>query len=251
MRFKFSKEIEFFLKKFFFPEPVLLKRRLERSIKNKDENEIDLLKRFIKPGTDSIDVGVYRGVYSYEMSKYSKKVHSFEPNPLIFKYINKNLKKISNNIDLYNFALSNENKVSNLRIPIRNKKINKENYEEHYLMGRATVHELNNFQNYEKFEITLKKIDDFNFDNEISFMKIDVEGHEMEVIEGGKLFIKKNKPVLLVEIEERHSKKNIHHSIDYINGLGYNSYFYDENNLKKTSELKNMKLFTNFIFLPY
>ena len=251
MRFKFHKEIEFFLKKFFFPEPVLLKRRLERSIKNKDENEIDLLKRFIKPGTDSIDVGVYRGVYSYEMSKYSKKVHSFEPNPLIFKYINKNLKKISNNIDLYNFALSNENKVSNLRIPIRNKKINKENYEEHYLMGRATVHELNNFQNYEKFEITLKKIDDFNFDNEISFMKIDVEGHEMEVIEGGKLFIKKNKPVLLVEIEERHSKKNIHHSIDYINGLGYNSYFYDENNLKKTSELKNMKLFTNFIFLPY
>ena len=251
MRFKFHKEIEFFLKKFFFPEPVLLKRRLERSIKNKDENEIDLLKRFIKPGTDSIDVGVYRGVYSYEMSKYSKKVHSFEPNPLIFKYINKNLKKISNNIDLYNFALSNENKVSNLRIPIRNKKIDKENYEEHYLMGRATVHELNNFQDYEKFEITLKKIDDFNFDNEISFMKIDVEGHEMEVIEGGKLFIKKNKPVLLVEIEERHSKKNIHHSIDYINGLGYNSYFYDENNLKKTSELKNMKLFTNFIFLPY
>ena len=251
MRFKFHKEIEFFLKKFFFPEPVLLKRRLERSIKNKDENEIDLLKRFIKPGTDSIDVGVYRGVYSYEMSKYSKKVHSFEPNPLIFKYINKNLKKISNNIDLYNFALSNENKVSNLRIPIRNKKINKENYEEHYLMGRATVHELNNFQDYEKFEITLKKIDDFNFDNEISFMKIDVEGHEIEVIEGGKLFIKKNKPVLLVEIEERHSKKNIHHSIDYINGLGYNSYFYDENNLKKTSELKNMKLFTNFIFLPY
>ena len=251
MRFKFHKEIEFFLKKFFFPEPVLLKRRLERSIKNKDENEIDLLKRFIKPGTDSIDVGVYRGVYSYEMSKYSKKVHSFEPNPLIFKYINKNLKKISKNIDLYNFALSNENKVSNLRIPIRNKKINKENYEEHYLMGRATVHELNNFQNYEKFEITLKKIDDFNFDNEISFMKIDVEGHEIEVIEGGKLFIKKNKPVLLVEIEERHSKKNIHHSIDYINGLGYNSYFYDENNLKKTSELKNMKLFTNFIFLHY
>lgn len=251
MRFKFHKEIEFFLKKFFFPEPVLLKRRLERSIKNKDENEIDLLKRFIKPGTDSIDVGVYRGVYSYEMSKYSKKVHSFEPNPLIFKYINKNLKKISSNIDLYNFALSNENKVSNLRIPIRNKKIDKENYEEHYLMGRATVHELNNFQDYEKFEITLKKIDDFNFDNEISFMKIDVEGHEIEVIEGGKLFIKKNKPVLLVEIEERHSKKNIHHSIDYINGLGYNSYFYDENNLKKTSELKNMKLFTNFIFLPY
>ena len=251
MRLKFNKEIEFFLKKFFFTESFLLKRRLERSIKKRDENEIDLLKRFIKPGTDSIDVGVYRGVYSYEMSKYSKKVHSFEPNPLIFNYINENLKKISKNIDLYNFALSNESSVLDLKVPIRNKKFDKENYEEHYLMGRATVHELNNFQDYEKFKATSKKIDDFNFDNEISFIKIDVEGHEIEVIEGGKLIIKKNKPVLLVEIEERHSKKDVHHSIDYINGLGYNSYFYEKNDLKKTSELKNMKLLTNFIFLPH
>ena len=251
MRLKFNKEIEFFIKKFFFSESFLLKRRLERSIKKRDENEIELLKRLIKPGTDSIDVGVYRGVYSYEMSKYSKKVHSFEPNPLIFKYINKNLKKISNNIDLYNLALSNENRVLDLKIPIRNKKFDKKNYEEHYLMGRATIHELNNFQNYEKFKINSKKIDDFNFDNEISFIKIDVEGHEIQVIKGGKLIIKKNKPVLLVEIEERHSKKKVHHSIDYINELGYKSYIYDENNLKKTSELKNMKLFTNFIFLPH
>ena len=60
MRLKFNKEIEFFIKKFFFSESFLLKRRLERSIKKKDENEIELLKRFIKPGTDSIDVGVYR-----------------------------------------------------------------------------------------------------------------------------------------------------------------------------------------------
>ena len=30
---------------------------------------------------------------------------------------------------------------------------------------------------------------------------------EIEVIEGRKFIIKKNKPILLVEIEERHSKK--------------------------------------------
>ena len=37
MRLKFNKEIEFFIKKFFFSESFLLKRRLERSIKKKDE----------------------------------------------------------------------------------------------------------------------------------------------------------------------------------------------------------------------
>ena len=156
MRFRFNKEIEFFFKKFFLPEAFLLKKRLQRSIKKNDEEEINLVKRFIKPGTDSIDVGVYRGVYSYEMSKYSQTVHSFEPNPIIFRYIDKNLKKFIKNIHLYNFALSNQNKTINLKVPIRNSNSNKENYEEYYEMGRATIHKENKFENYENFEIQTK-----------------------------------------------------------------------------------------------
>ncbi len=157
MRLKFNKEIEFFFKKFFFPEGFLLKRRLQRSIKRNDEQEINLVKKFIKSGTDSIDVGVYRGVYSYEMSKYSEKVHSFEPNPIIFKYINKNLKKFIKNIHLYNFALSNQNKTINLKIPIRNSNSNKEIFEEYYEMGKATIHNENNFENYKVIEMYYKE----------------------------------------------------------------------------------------------
>jgi len=40
MRIKFHKEIEFFLKKIFFSQSFLLKRRLDRAIKNNEENEI-------------------------------------------------------------------------------------------------------------------------------------------------------------------------------------------------------------------
>ena len=250
MRLKFNKQIEFFIKKYFFPESFLFKRRLERSIKNKDENEIELLERFIEPGTDSIDVGVYRGVYSYEMSKYSKNVHSFEPNPIIFEYINKNLKKIINNIFLYNYALSNKNEVIDLKVPIRNEKYNRENFEEFYELGRATIHQENTFKRYEKFQITSKKIDEFNFKNNISFIKIDVEGHELEVIKGGEEIISKNKPILLVEIEERHSQSKVSDTINYINKLGYISHYYDNKILKKTSELNNLSLFNNYIFLP-
>ncbi len=249
MRFKFNKKIEFFIKKNILPEAFLLRRRLERSIKKNDEDEIKLVKDFIKPGTDSIDVGVYRGVYSYEMSKYSKNVHSFEPNPIIFKYINKNLKKFIKNIVLYNYALSNENKSINLKVPIRDSNYSKENYEEYYQMGRATIHDKNIFQDYESFEISSKRIDEFNFDNKISFIKIDVEGHEIEVIEGAKKTIEENKPTLLVEIEEKHSKKKVSDSIKYINSLGYNSFYYDKSNLRNTSDLDNLNLFNNFIFL--
>ena len=236
MRIKFNKEIEFFIKKYFLPEAFLLKKRLERSIKRSDEEEINLVKKFIKPGTDSIDVGVYRGVYSYEMSKYSKKVHSFEPNPIIFKYINKNL--------------SNQNNTINLKVPIRNSNFKKENFEEYYEMGLATIHQKNNFKDYENFKIETKKIDDFSFDNKISFIKIDVEGHELEVIDGAKKTIKKNKPILLVEIVKEHTKKNVHESINYINSLNYDSFFYYKKNIQNTTSYANLDLFNNFIFFP-
>ena len=250
MRFAFNKELEFFFKKYFLPEKFLLKKRLERSIKKEDEKEINLVKDLIKPDTDSLDVGVYRGVYSYEMAKYSKTVHSFEPNPVIFEFINKNLKKLKKNIKLYNCALSNKNEIIDLKIPIRNINYDKNNYEEYYQMGKATIHKKNEFSTYEKFQVNAKSIDEFSFKNEISFIKIDVEGHEKEVIEGGMKTIKKDKPKLLVEIEEKYTRKKVSETINYINTIGYNSFVFENRTLKKTTEIKDLDLYNNYIFLP-
>ena len=249
MRFKFNKKIEFFLKKNFLPQSYLFEKRIKRSIKNSDEKELQLLKNIIIPETDTIDIGVYRGVYSYEMAKYSKMVHAFEPNPIIFKDIELNLGKIIKNINLYNFALSDkENKVL-LKVPIRNKNYDKSNYEEYFQMGRATIHEQNVMGDIETFEIKSKKLDNFTFSNRISFIKIDVEGHEMSVIKGAENTIKQYKPTLLVEIEEKHSKQKVLDSINYINSLGYESFYYD-NELKSTNNLNNLNMYNNFIFKP-
>ena len=249
MRFKFNKKIEFFLKKNFLPQSYLFEKRIKRSIKNSDEKELQLLKNIIIPETDTIDIGVYRGVYSYEMAKYSKIVHAFEPNPIIFKDIELNLGKIIKNINLYNFALSDkENKVL-LKVPIRNKNYDKSNYEEYFQMGRATIHKQNVMGDIETFEIKSKKLDNFTFSNRISFIKIDVEGHEMSVIKGAENTIKQYKPTLLVEIEEKHSKQKVLDSINYINSLGYESFFYD-NELKSTNNLNNLNMYNNFIFKP-
>ena len=249
MRFKFNKKIEFFLKKNFLPQSYLFKKRIKRSIKNNDEKELQLLKKIIIPETDAIDIGVYRGVYSYEMAKYSKMVHAFEANPIIFKDIELNLGKIIKNINFYNFALSdNENKVL-LKVPIRNKNYDKDNYEEYFQMGKATIHKQNIMEDIETFEVTSKKLDSFTFSNKISFIKIDVEGHEMSVIKGAENTIKQNKPTLLVEIEERHSLSKVSDSINYINSLGYESFFYD-NELKNTNNLSNLNLYNNFVFKP-
>ena len=84
MRLKFNKDIEYFLKNFFLSEKYLLKKRLSRAIKNNYEEEISLLYKLVNKEMESVDIGVYRGVYSYKLSELSKHVYSFEPNFINF-----------------------------------------------------------------------------------------------------------------------------------------------------------------------
>ena len=93
-------------------------------------------------------------------------------------------------------------------------------------------------------------LDNFNFSNKISFIKIDVEGHETEVIKGSEATIKKNKPILLVEIEEKYTLKKVIDTLNYINSLGYNSFYFKDNKLTSTNSLNDLNLFNNFIFKP-
>ena len=106
------------------------------------------------------------------------------------------------------------------------------------------------FNEFRIFEVNVKKLDDLKLENPISFIKIDVEGHEIEVIQGAIKVIKKNKPILLVEIEERYSKKKVIDTINYINSLGYKSFYCDEEKLINTGALANLDEYNNYIFKP-
>ena len=251
MRIKFNKEIEFLFKKLFISEKYLLRKRLERAIKKNYEEELELLDKIVSKDLESIDVGVYKGIYTYRLSQLSKHVHSFEPNPLLFPYLKKNLKKLSKNITLYNNALSNEIIETDLKIPKRSKTLSKNNYEERYKLGCATIHKKNLLINEEfiTFRVKTERLDNIMIDNNIGFIKIDVEGHEKNVLEGAKALIAKNKPNLLVEIEERHSNEKVENTINYINALGYKSYYLDKLNLISTSKIRDFKIKNNYFFI--
>ena len=243
------KDIEFFLKNIFFSEKFLLEKRLKRAIKNNYEKELSIISNFTDKNKEAVDVGVYRGVYTYKLSKEFKHVHAFEPNPLIYPFLEKNLTKIVKNMTLKNLALSDSNGDVNLRIPSRSKSIFKTNYEEIYKLGCATIHEGNKIDNKNNFKVKKIKLDDLLEDKNISFVKIDVEGHEREVITGSKKIIKKNKPVLLVEIEERHNNFPILDTIEFIKNFGYNSYFVADGNVKDVKKLKDINSENNFLFI--
>ena len=243
------KDIEYIFKKIFLSEEYLLKKRLKRAMVKNYEKELSIVDHFKDKSKDAIDVGVYRGVYSYKLSKEFNRIHSFEPNPLLYPYLNRYLTKIIPNMTLYNYALSNKNELTNLKIPHRGKSIFKNNFEEIYKLGCATIHENNNFEKFKNYEVECKKLDDVIKDKEISFIKIDVEGHELSVIEGANNIINKYKPTLLVEIEEKHTKRPVINTINKIKDFGYKVYFFKNNQIKEIVENDIPNEERNFIFI--
>ena len=252
MRFKFNKEIEYFIKNFFVSEKFLLKKRLKRAIIKDYDQEIGLLDKVINKKLESIDVGVYRGVYSYQMSKLSSHVHSFEPNPLIYPYLEKNLKRIISNMTLYNMALSDKSEIVDLKVPKRFKVLIEKNYEEAFKLGLATIHKENSLgkNQFSMFKVKAEKLDNIIQKRKIGFIKIDVEGHERNVLIGAEMIIKKYKPNLLVEIEERHTNEKIENILGFINDFGYKSFFSDGYNLIETKKLSNYNQKNNYFFIP-
>ena len=243
------KDIEFLIKKLFFSESFLLSRRLKRAIKNNYEKEIQIIDQFADKSKDALDIGVYRGVYSYKLSNYFKKIHAFEPNPLLYPYLHKNLKKIIKNINLYNVGLSDKNGEVSLKLPTRSKSLFKNNIEELFRLGAASIHPNKTFKSFKSIPVKIKKFDDFNFENKIKFVKIDVEGHEIEVINGAKETIKKDKPIMLIEIEKRHSQRSVEDSIMLIKEHGYKCYYVKDKKLTSVDNLANKDSENNYFFL--
>ena len=58
-------------------------------------------------------------------------------------------------------------------------------------------------KNKSNLKVSLKKLDNFLIDcDNISLIKIDIEGHEIEALKGAEKIIKKNKPIIIFEQQE-------------------------------------------------
>ena len=252
MRVINPKKIEFFIKNLLgLSDSYLLEKRAKRYLKKNTEREIRILKELVDPLKASIDIGVYRGIYSYFLSDLSEYVYAFEANPLLHKKIKSSLKN-KTNIKIENIAISSSSGETELRIPIRD--VNADyDFEQKYRLGTATIHKVNNLENKSFATIkNIKKItlDEYEFNHSIGFVKIDVEGHEIDIIKGAKKFILMHKPTMLIEIEKRHSGIEPKSAITEIEKFGYQSFFVDEDfELKSTNASINIRN-NNFIFIP-
>ncbi len=67
----------------------------------------------------------------------------------------------------------------------------------------------------------------------VGFIKIDVEGHEEEVIEGAKKVIDRDRPVVLVEIEDRRRPGSMARILQRMSAQGYSGFFLEGGSLRE------------------
>jgi FkbM family methyltransferase len=158
------------------------------------EPEYWLIPLFCRPDKISVDVGANMGIYAFAMQRYSREVVAFEPNTDLWPFLRRFLGK---KVRLEDAALSSGPGQAELRVVADN-------------TGVATIEARNPLSMIDRPDtiatrsVITRTLDSFAF-SDISFIKIDVEGHEEAVLAGARQTIAANRPVVLIESEDRHN----------------------------------------------
>jgi FkbM family methyltransferase len=198
---------------------------------------------------NSLDVGAHKGVYSYFLARCSRHVYAFEPNPKSFAMLRRNLGR---RVTVSPLALSNRSGPALLRVPC---------WASGYSNQGASLSsvKVSDDDDYRELRVQAARIDDLDIPD-IGFIKIDVEGFEAEVLEGATQTLARDRPVLLVEIEEGHVMRPIEASIRDVEALGYQARILRNGQLLDLSHFDPERHYRaprarvdyvfNFIFLP-
>lgn len=156
-----------------------------------DVNEICLYKSLINTESVVLDVGANIGLTSIFFAENAKFVHSFEPSITTFTFLSSNLEKYGNQkYKLYNFGFGSKDKRAELFYPSQDRA-------SAFISRSIAPH-----SDYVKETVSVKTLDNFcakelqNFD----FIKLDVEGFELEVLLGARKMIRRRKPVVSMEM---------------------------------------------------
>lgn len=137
------------------------------------KKKLDAALEFCKKRTQAVDIGGHCGLWSMNLVKEFKEVFAFEPRPEHRECFNKN---VSGNVVLYPYGLGSKPMRANI----------------HHTEGSSGDSWVEPGDSVE-----IKTLDGFNL--EPDFIKIDTEGFEYFIVQGGENTIKKYKPTMIVE----------------------------------------------------
>ncbi len=199
--------------------PALVFEANARLHRWKGERELHELPRLVAPGTIAVDVGAHFGTYSHALCRLVGKggrVIAFEPIEEDAACLKAAARQLRLPMDVHACALSATNGIAQLTVP-----------ERHGFVKAA----LSSLESHEgggpTRSVETRRLDAVLADaaRPVSFVKIDVEGHESAVLDGATETIARHRPNLLIEIEQRFHDRPVSAVIDRVLAMGYHGQF--------------------------
>lgn len=168
-------------------------KKIIKFLKKNNLSEINLI----------FDVGAHKGesINLFLKNMKVKNIVSFEASPLNFKFLENNKKNLekkfpNTKIIIENLALSSDGRVVSFKQfnESSSSTINNINQESRYFKRKFNLLNIQNKKKiYESFKLKTETLDNYMYQNNfnrISFLKIDTEGYEYEILIGLKKKIK-------------------------------------------------------------
>jgi FkbM family methyltransferase len=144
--------------------------------------------QYVRPGSIAVDVGANVGAHTFSLSSMvgpSGKVHAYEPRASILESLRANITlNKAQNVIVHAVGLGKEQG----KIPFNEE-------DGHFNQG------IGHFDPDSKVFIPITSLDDDlgRIEGRISLIKIDVEGYELQVIEGAREVLAKHRPAIVLE----------------------------------------------------
>jgi FkbM family methyltransferase len=169
-------------------------RQIRRGVFTTSEPEYSELGDFLSPGDWVIDIGANVGHYTLRMSELVRsdgRVFAFEPIPPTFELLTANC-ALSHyrNVTLLNLAASDSRGIVTMKVP-QSERTGGPNYYEAHISNEGIAEGC--------WNVFTLEIDTLGLPHRVSLVKIDAEGHELQVIRGMTRLIECHRPILVVE----------------------------------------------------
>ncbi len=174
-------------------------RRKLRRARITDEPDLAAISLFTKPGDTVLDIGANFGLFTRFLSESVGKegrVFSFEPTEDMFEVLEGNCASLGmGNARIFRTALSDRNGVSEMLIPLR-----EDGTLNHYEASLGACG-----AGGKPVAVETSTLDEFCAHHgveRIDFIKCDVEGHELEVLDGARRTLLHHRPTMLIEVND-------------------------------------------------
>jgi len=217
-------------------------------ISSAGEREIRIVNQFVDPGRSALDIGVHLGMYSRHLAKRAASVVGFEANPESAEFARRSLRTVATIISV---GLSSKSGTAVLRYPVEGAGGGES------ALGTLSPTNALGGRGWREVTIQTRRLDDFQLPP-VGFIKIDVEGYEEEVLSGAKRLLERDRPALMIEIEDRHNPGSLQRMVRRFKSCGYEVFFYDGRTMRDIAEFdaerhqcsNSLTYINNFFFVP-